>query len=140
MTATEKEKAGVLKTELCNQIANVLGTAVSKLDTEKPLTELGFDSLMAVELRNWAENNIGITLPTMEVMRGPSIVELTNSLLKAFNSKMTQDSHLLDKQKLDNAKTMESPKQIMESIEELSEDEMDVLLKKMLSQDNNQIE
>jgi len=59
----------------------VLGAAPAKLDVEKSLTQLGLDSLMAVELRNWIEGELRLSLPTVELMSGPTVVRLAELLL-----------------------------------------------------------
>lgn len=82
--AAAGDRAALLESALSEQVAKILGASVSKLDKEKPLTEHGFDSLMAVELRNWVDGNLKITLPTMEIMRGPSIRQLTQRLIEIF--------------------------------------------------------
>ena len=45
---------------------------------DRPLTDLGLDSLMAVELRNWVEGDLELTLPTVELMRGPTVMQLVD--------------------------------------------------------------
>jgi hypothetical protein len=47
----------------------------------RPLLNLGFDSLMAVELRNWIGGELRINLPIVELMR-PSLSRLTELLLQ----------------------------------------------------------
>jgi aryl carrier-like protein len=84
LKAAAGDRAALLESALSEQVAKILGASVSKLDKEKPLTEHGFDSLMAVELRNWVDGNLKITLPTMEIMRGPSIRQLTQRLIEIF--------------------------------------------------------
>jgi acyl transferase domain-containing protein/NADPH:quinone reductase-like Zn-dependent oxidoreductase len=79
--AAPGERLGLLESALLEQTARILGTAASKMDKEKPLTEHGFDSLMAVELRNWVDHRLKIAIPTMEIMRGPSISEFARRLL-----------------------------------------------------------
>jgi NADPH:quinone reductase-like Zn-dependent oxidoreductase/NAD(P)-dependent dehydrogenase (short-subunit alcohol dehydrogenase family)/acyl carrier protein len=80
----EKDIFHLLKNALREQVARISGTEASQLDEKKPLTELGFDSLMAVELRNWAESKLRIGLPSVEILRGPSIEQLALKLKKAF--------------------------------------------------------
>ena len=75
---------GAIEAVVRDQIAKVAGTAASKLDVHMALTDLGFDSLMAVELRNWAESTLGVHVRTMEIMRGPTIRQLAESLLASF--------------------------------------------------------
>ena len=43
---------------------------------------LGFDSLMAVELRTRVEADLGITLPLVDLLQGPSVAQLGGRLLE----------------------------------------------------------
>jgi len=67
---------------LRDRIARILAIASSKLDLEKPLTNLGLDSLMAVELRNSIEGELRVHLPIMALMQGLSVVRLCDLLLE----------------------------------------------------------
>src|SRR5262249_54396574 len=49
LAAKPEERQQALAARLCEQVARVLGAAVSELDTEQPLTSFGLDSIMAVE-------------------------------------------------------------------------------------------
>ena len=43
---------------------------------QQPLTQLGVDSLMAVELKNRVEGDLGLTLPVTALLQGPSLANL----------------------------------------------------------------
>ena len=42
----------------------------------QPLTKLGIDSLMAVELKNRVEVDLGLTIPVTALLQGPSLAQL----------------------------------------------------------------
>ena len=92
ISADEHEWPAALMKILHEQLSKILGTSQSKIDIEKPLTELGFDSLMAVELRNWLENSLGVYIPTIEIMRGPSVKKLALRLKRDFSNGNSKES------------------------------------------------
>jgi len=67
--------------QLNDTFARVLGTTADKLDTSEPVTKYGLDSLMANQIRNWIQSNIGIDYSMMKIMRGPSMEEMTEQIL-----------------------------------------------------------
>ncbi len=85
LAADEDQRREVLLTLLRDKVSRVLGTPAAKLDDQKPLTELGLDSLMAVEIRNWVEGELRVTLPIVELMSGPSLSRLADVLLAQLN-------------------------------------------------------
>ena len=81
LAAAPEQRQEILRGLLRDKVARVLGLAAAKLDADKPLTEAGLDSLMAVELRNWVEGELRFDLPIVELMRGPSVNRLADVLL-----------------------------------------------------------
>ena len=67
-----------------DKLARVLGTSSTTTDWETSLLQLGMDSLMAVEVVNWIQAELGIALPVVELMRSPGISSLTKLLLERF--------------------------------------------------------
>jgi acyl carrier protein len=66
---------------LREQVSRVLGTIPDRVEIDKPLTSLGMDSLMAVELRNWVEKELRLSVPIMEMMQASSLSGLAGVLL-----------------------------------------------------------
>jgi acyl carrier protein len=77
---TAPSQAASLEMLIRDKVARVLGTSPERIDADKPLLNLGIDSLMAVELRNWIEQELHINVPIMELMRSPSLSGLTDLL------------------------------------------------------------
>ena len=62
-------------------VARVLGQAASKVDVQQPLSNLGLDSLMAVELKNRIATDLGVNIPMVTFLSGPSVEQAATQLL-----------------------------------------------------------
>lgn len=66
---------------LAAETARILRQPASELDARRPLTEMGFDSLMAVDLKMAVEERVGANLPMMSLSDGVSLSDLSRKLL-----------------------------------------------------------
>ena len=82
LAAQGEERLKILEDFITDQVASVFGTKVAKIDRDTALTNIGLDSLMAIELMNRMESELGINLPMGSVLNGPNIKELAASLLE----------------------------------------------------------
>lgn len=85
--ASPEARAEILGDLLRDKVARVLGTAPERIDNDRPLLQLGIDSLMAVELRNWIEGELHVNLPIVELMRSPSLSRLAALLAESCGPK-----------------------------------------------------
>lgn len=67
---------------LKQEISEILRMPTSKIDSSRPLQELGLDSLMSVELVVAVEERFGIRLPVMELSGSSSIAKLTVRIIE----------------------------------------------------------
>jgi acyl transferase domain-containing protein/acyl carrier protein len=74
--ASPEERLAVLRPYVHGQVARVLGFDASALDVDMPLSSLGFDSLMAVQLRNKVQADLGVEVPLAQFLTGPTVAEL----------------------------------------------------------------
>ena len=63
------------------EVSRLLRVADGQFVRKEPLRSLGFDSLMAVELKNRLETSLGISISLKDILSGPTIGELANQLL-----------------------------------------------------------
>lgn len=66
---------------LSAEISRILKLPASEVDVTKPLTALGMDSLMGVELRMAAEQRLGIEVPLMSLASGATINDLAKKVV-----------------------------------------------------------
>lgn len=82
--ASATERPALLQNFLGALVAGVIG-----LDhppkPETPLTELGFDSLLAVELKNRVNTALGVELPIRAILEGSSVGQLADLLLTGLD-------------------------------------------------------
>jgi acyl carrier protein len=80
LAAREDERQQLLESHLRDAIAKVLGTAAAKIAVDRPLDELGMDSLMAIELAMRLEADLGFTVPSGTVMGSRSVARLAEAV------------------------------------------------------------
>jgi len=78
--ASGLERRRALESHLREQISRVLRLAPSRIEPETALGALGFDSLMALELRNRLEVSLELILPATLIWAYPSLSLLTSHL------------------------------------------------------------
>jgi amino acid adenylation domain-containing protein len=69
-------RASLLADCVREEVARKLGLPAARLDPSRPLNDLGLDSLMAIEIRNWAKVGLGVDLPIVKLLDGLSVAGL----------------------------------------------------------------
>ena len=81
LAADPEERVHLLQTYLGEQVARSLGLSPSKLDPQQPLSELGVDSLMAVELKNRIAVDLKVNVPVVKFLQGFSVDQVVKQVL-----------------------------------------------------------
>jgi acyl transferase domain-containing protein/acyl carrier protein len=81
-----EQRAAMIGGYLREQAARVLGMGVSRFDDQLALSSYGFDSLMAVQLKNKIEADLGIIIPLIRFLHGPSVGELVPSICEGLET------------------------------------------------------
>jgi acyl transferase domain-containing protein len=76
----------LIGTYLRAEAARVLGMPAERFDAAAPLSSYGFDSLMAVQLKNRIAADLGVVMPMTGFLHGPSVDDLVPSVLAAAAS------------------------------------------------------
>jgi len=82
MAVEPSERRKFLENHIREQLAHVLGTSPSKVDVDKPLINLGLDSLMAVEIGNRMQSGLGVSIPPVKFMEGLTTAGMAQYLVE----------------------------------------------------------
>jgi acyl transferase domain-containing protein/thioesterase domain-containing protein/acyl carrier protein len=80
LALAEPDRAAALLDLVRSEVAAVLGTEPSQVDADKPFTDVGLDSLTAVELRNGLGRRTGLRLPATVTFDQPNPADLARFL------------------------------------------------------------
>jgi NADP-dependent 3-hydroxy acid dehydrogenase YdfG/acyl carrier protein len=67
---------------LAAEISRILKMPAAEVDPQKPLTALGMDSLMGVELRMAAEQRLGVDIPLMSLAAGATLTDIARRVVQ----------------------------------------------------------
>jgi amino acid adenylation domain-containing protein len=100
--AAPEKRQEVMNHYLLRKLARVSGSKPDKIDMDRPLTEMGFDSLMAVELTTALNSDLGFKLPVVKILQGINGHELGATLIRQLllgsaDAKMDVGQQVLDK-------------------------------------------
>jgi NADPH:quinone reductase-like Zn-dependent oxidoreductase/acyl carrier protein len=122
--AYPSERRSLVASHVETCVAKVLGLSrTAVIDHHQPLSEMGLDSLMAVELRNTLRSSMGQPLPATLLFDYPTVQSLSDHL--------AEDILKLDEELAangGNVKKVEEPDDLLGMIEGMSDDEIDRLL------------
>ncbi len=80
--AKEGDRDFLLANYIRQQTAQIVGLKPSQISSQDSLSDLGLDSLMAIELRNQIMNQLKIELPIEKLIEGATIEKLTDISLE----------------------------------------------------------
>jgi acyl transferase domain-containing protein/aryl carrier-like protein len=125
LAAGEDERPDLIAAYLQQELARVLETEPEALDVDAPLTHVGLDSLMALEVKNRVETTHGIELPIVGLIEDPTITNLATQVAGLLTgSEAEPGAGQADGAEEAAAATAE----ILETLDELSDQELDALL------------
>jgi acyl carrier protein len=124
----ERQKAA-LQEYVQGQVVKTLGLDPSQpFNALRPLTDLGMDSLMAVELKNKIEGDTGVNIPVPYFLESATVAALAGKIME----QMGHGTSPVDMDNPDQTIDADQAKQLLENLDGLSEDEVDSLLDHLL--------
>ena len=83
----QKSSADTIAKEVRSCVSNFLMRGDEDIDLSSTLASAGVDSLVAVEVRNWWRQNLGIDVSVLELMAGGSIAQLGELAVQRLKEK-----------------------------------------------------
>jgi acyl carrier protein len=120
------DRQATLQVYLAALVSKTMG--VAELDPQQPLSELGLDSLMAVEMKNRIEAELAIVVPMVKFLQGPSVSQLTAQVLDQLAAVSSAEVKRPDR---DDERT--KTERLLANLDQLSDDQVDSLLNELLS-------
>jgi amino acid adenylation domain-containing protein len=79
------QRQGIVEDYLHRQVAGVLKIDPKSIEIERPLPEIGLDSLTALELKNRIESELGVSLPLSNFLQRPTIATIVPAIIETIN-------------------------------------------------------
>jgi myxalamid-type polyketide synthase MxaD len=133
LDAAPADQTKLIESYVTEQVARVLGLSPSRLDIQQPLTNLGLDSLMAVELKNRISADLGVNVPMVKFLQGFSVAQAATQLLAQLATEAAGPSEpgtlaLAREGSADD-------EDLLANIDKLSEEQVNSMLAEMLTKD-----
>jgi len=86
-SAAPEELEGIIAQAVREAVGSVLRVKPDTLRDNQPLTDLGLDSLMGVEIENSIEGSLGVSLPQASLIRARTIGQITALIVENMGTK-----------------------------------------------------
>jgi acyl carrier protein len=151
LLAEPAERQRLLEEHIRRRVARVLKLSPTRLDVQQPLNSLGLDSLAALELKNWIEEELQVQVPITAFLQEPGIAQFAAQLLEQLVQTPSSQSvsPLLTELQSANeegngqvAATSEigqqEAEQLLLQLDSLSDEEVNALLDQLSQEENGQ--
>ena len=140
LAAQPQERHRLLQSYLSEQVARVLGLSASRLDVHQPLSNLGLDSLMAVELKNRIALDLGVNVPMVKFLQGPSVEEAAAYLFEQLTQEVSDAPVALASavaQRNGKQANGRVEEHLLANLDQLSDEEVNSLLTETLAEEES---
>jgi len=135
LAAEPGERRQLLQSYLSDQVARVLGLSPYNLDVERPLSHLGLDSLMAVELKNRIAVDLKVNVPVVKFLQGFSVDQAVSQVLDQLAAEVANPTTapVPAVTRVEEHMDKERAERLLESLDQLSDEKVDSLLTEILA-------
>jgi myxalamid-type polyketide synthase MxaB len=78
LAADSGARVAMLRDHFVDELSRIMSLPPEELDVDQPLSEIGMDSLLVMELKNNLETRLAFNIPMSVFLEGPSIGSLAN--------------------------------------------------------------
>ncbi|MDF1844895.1 MAG: type I polyketide synthase [Rubripirellula sp.] len=103
--AKDGDRGELVEQFLRVKVGSLLGIQKDQLDRNRSFVELGLDSLMAVELRNWIESQLEVSLPIGQLMRDTATSDLVDYILDQMKEEGPSQTNSADPESINEPAT-----------------------------------
>ena len=142
LAADSEDRETLLQSYLQQCVGCALGLPPGKIDVRQQLMNIGVDSLIAIELKNKVELELRATIRFIDFLEGPTIEQLSRSLLPQIESQAESNGTAEDTFEIQREKLRPGPLRsrdaaaLLEMFDELPDSEIDALLEKLSAESN----
>ncbi|MFD8694715.1 type I polyketide synthase [Kitasatospora purpeofusca] len=86
LAAPAEQRVETLVAGLTASVRTALGSRAAAVDADAPLSTLGLDSLMAVELRNEIQGRLGVKVTVAEFLKGATVRSLAGQVVEGLTA------------------------------------------------------
>ncbi len=136
-TADPAQRSELVSAVLRSKAGMLLGIDSEQIERDRPLLELGLDSLMAVEMRNWIESQIEINLPISVLMRSAGLDQLTETVCELIIGAEGSAVQPPATESEQDTITADQADSLLDKLPDLGDEQVSQLLSQMLRQQDN---
>jgi acyl carrier protein len=129
-SATPEELGGIIRQAVRDAVGSVLRVKTDTLRDDQPLTDLGLDSLMGVEIENSIESSLGVVLPPASLIRARTIGQIVALIAEHMGAKAVDSGPAAPMIAAESTSTEEV------NLEALSDEEIEGLLGDKVTSEN----
>ena len=84
LSASDDNRNSLLQTFLKETLSTTTGIALHEISLEKRIGDFGIDSIISIDFKNRIEKALPLKVKLVDLLKGPTLMELSNSLEKEF--------------------------------------------------------
>ena len=136
LAAEPAERRQLLQSYLCEQVARVLGLSPAKLDVQQPLSHLGLDSLMAVELKNRIAVDLKVNVPVVKFLEDFSVDQAVKQVLDQLAAEAAEPATPAAPAVAQSGE-QQNAERLLANLDQLSDEQVNSLLTDMLGKEKD---